>query len=104
MYLLLYINFISASDLSSLKTSATANPANLCMELVEQGVLKPDVPKLLTPEDEILQEIKKCQQELTAVNEHNVQQLNKLKEIVIRDQRRLEVKDNLRKIDKQVCS
>lgn len=73
------------------------------MELVEQGILKPDdIQRVLTPDDEILQEIKKCQQELAAVNEHNVQQLNKLKDIVTRDQRRLEVKEALRKIDKQV--
>lgn len=58
--------------------------------------------QVLAPEDEILQEIKKCQQELSAVNEHNVEQLNKLKDNVIRDQRRLEVKEALRKIDKQV--
>lgn len=49
-----------------------------------------------------MQEIKKCQQELAAVNEHNVQQLNRLKDIVIRDQRRLEVKEALKKVDKQV--
>lgn len=74
------------------------------MELVEQGVLKPeDVPKVLAPDDEILQEIKKCQQELAAVNEHNVQQLSKLKDIVTTDQRKLEVKEALRKIDKQAC-
>lgn len=74
------------------------------MELVEQGVLKPkDVQKVLTPDDEILQEIKKCQQELFAVNEHNIQQLNRLKDTVSRDQRKIQVKMALRTIDKQAC-
>lgn len=74
------------------------------MELVEQGVLKPkDVQKVLTPDDEILQEIKKCQQELSAVNEHNIQQLSRLKDTVARDQRKVQVKMALRTIDKQAC-
>lgn len=80
--------FIFASDLSSQKISAAANFANLCVESVEEGVLKPkDVPKVSTPEDEIFQEIRKCQQELLTVNQQNVKELNKLKDIVIKDQR-----------------
>lgn len=56
----------------------------------------------LPPEDEILLEIKKCQQELATVNEHNVKELNKLRSIVATDQKRQEVKEALDKVDKQV--
>lgn len=87
---------LKPSDLSCLKT------LNLSRFHCMQGVLKSEnVPKVLTADDAILQEIKKCRQELSAINEFNVQQLNKLKSIVRRDQRKLNVKIPLRKIDKQ---
>lgn len=87
---------LKPSDLSSLK--ALNHSSIYCM----QGVLKSkDTQKVLTADDEIVQEIKKCQQELYAVNEHNVQQLYKLKDTVTRDQRKLKVKSELRTIDKQ---
>lgn len=54
------------------------------------------------PEDEILSEIKKCQQELTTVNEYNIEELNKLKTAVINDLHSNEVKEQLEKVDKQV--
>lgn len=93
--------FILASDLSSLKSSGSDR--SICTELVQQGILKQeDAKKVLSPDDEILQEIKKCQQELAAVNEHNVRQLNKLKMFLIKDQKRLEVKAALKQLDRQV--
>jgi transcriptional adapter 3 len=54
------------------------------------------------PDDEILQEIKKCQQELAAVNEYNVEELKRLKAIVTKDLKRQEIKAALDKVDNQV--
>lgn len=47
-------------------------------------------------------EIKKCQQELSVVNEHNQHELNKLRTCVAKDLRRQEVKAALDKVDNQV--
>lgn len=72
-------------------------------ELVEQGILDvEDLPKTYPPEDDILLEIKKCQQELSVVNEHNISELNKLRTIVAKDLRRQEVKNALNKVDNEV--
>lgn len=56
----------------------------------------------MPPEDEILPEIEKCQQELATVNKHNVEYLSKLRNIVATDQKRQEVKNALAKVDKQI--
>lgn len=72
-------------------------------ELVEQGILDvDDLPKTYPPDDDILLEIKKCQQELSVVNEHNISELNKLRTIVAKDLRRQEVKNALNKVDNKV--
>lgn len=55
------------------------------------------------PEDEILTEIKKCQQELATVNEYNMEELNKLKTEVRNDLHSNELKEQLEQVDKQVC-
>lgn len=55
------------------------------------------------PDDEILQEIKKCQQELATVNEYNVEELKRLKSIVTREIKAQEIKTALDKVDNQVC-
>lgn len=47
-------------------------------------------------------EIKKCQQELDVVNEHNQHELNKLRTSVAKDLRRQDVKLALDKVDNQV--
>ncbi|KAJ8955320.1 hypothetical protein NQ318_003413 [Aromia moschata] len=54
------------------------------------------------PEDEILTEIKKCQQELATVNGYNIEELNKLKTVVYNDLQSNELKEQLEKVDKQV--
>lgn len=46
-------------------------------------------------------EIQKCQKELAVVNEHNQQELNKLRTSVAKDLRRQEVKAALDKVDNQ---
>lgn len=56
----------------------------------------------MPPEDEILPEIEKCQQELATVNKHNVEYLTKLRNIVSTDQKRQDVKIALAKVDKQI--
>ncbi|KRT79482.1 hypothetical protein AMK59_6364, partial [Oryctes borbonicus] len=74
-------------------------------ELVEQGILDvEDLPKTYPPEDDILLEIKKCQEELSVVNEHNISELNKLRTIVAKDLRRQDVKNALNKVDTEIMS
>ncbi|KAG5332278.1 TAD3B protein, partial [Acromyrmex heyeri] len=47
-------------------------------ELVEQGILEPDAQKKNQEDDEILAEIKRCQQELFVLSNHNDTQLKRL--------------------------
>ncbi|KAG5306352.1 TAD3B protein, partial [Pseudoatta argentina] len=47
-------------------------------ELVEQGILEPDAQKKNQEDDEILAEIKRCQQELFVLSNHNGTQLKRL--------------------------
>lgn len=56
----------------------------------------------ISPDDDILLEIKKCAQELRSVNEKNVSELNKLRTIIAKDLRRQDVKEALDKVDNQV--
>lgn len=75
----------------------------LAQELLDHEILEvDDLPKTFPPEDEILMEIKKCQQDLAVVNEHNQQELHKLRTSVAKDLRRQEVKGALDKVDNQV--
>ncbi|CAH1103237.1 unnamed protein product [Psylliodes chrysocephalus] len=99
---------LKSSDFAKLKSSAGGQKLGTCLdrrlkkELMEQGILTlEDITKSM-PEDEILSEIKKCQQELTTVNEYNIEELNKLKTAVINDLHSNEVKEQLEKVDKQV--
>lgn len=71
-------------------------------DLVEQGLLSVEDLSKTMPDDEILQEIKKCQQELQTVNEFNVEELKRLKSIVVKDLKRQEIKAALDKVDSQV--
>ncbi|XP_017777042.1 PREDICTED: transcriptional adapter 3 [Nicrophorus vespilloides] len=74
-------------------------------ELVDQGILDvEDLPKTYPPDDEILMEIKKCQQELEVVNKHNISELHKLKSLVDKDIRKQDVKAALDKVDTQVLN
>lgn len=76
----------------------------LAQELLDQEILEvDDLPKTFPPEDDILIEIKKCQQDLAVVNKHNQQELRKLRTNVAKDLRRQDVKSALEKVDNQVC-
>ncbi|KAK9890256.1 hypothetical protein WA026_010366 [Henosepilachna vigintioctopunctata] len=71
-------------------------------ELVDQGLLTMEDLQKTTPEDEVLSEIKKCQNELITVNEYNKIELNKLRNNVAKDLRRQEVKESLDKCDSKI--
>ncbi|XP_071054596.1 transcriptional adapter 3-A [Onthophagus taurus] len=74
-------------------------------ELMEQGILDvDDLPKTFPPEDDILLEIKKCQQELAVVNEHNIKELEKVRTMVAKDLRKQEIKMALSKVDNKVMA
>ncbi|CAH1965032.1 unnamed protein product [Acanthoscelides obtectus] len=93
-----------------LKSSNNNHKLGACLdkklkkEQVEQGILTLDDLAKTQPDDEILTEIKKCQLELKTMNKYNIEELNKLKTIVTDDLRCSDVKDQLEKVDKQVCS
>ncbi|CAH0562257.1 unnamed protein product [Brassicogethes aeneus] len=75
----------------------------VCMDSkLEQTILNlEEVPKN-TENDEILAEIRKCQQELKTINEYNLEELKKLKTVVENDLQKQQVKEELEKIDNQV--
>ncbi|XP_066258855.1 transcriptional adapter 3 isoform X1 [Euwallacea similis] len=74
----------------------------LLNELVKQGILTNDDINRNVPEDEILTEIKKCQQELVTVNEYNLEELMKLRTDVMNDIHCNQLKDDLDKVDKEM--
>nr|CAI5832440.1 unnamed protein product [Callosobruchus analis] len=71
-------------------------------ELMEQGILSLEDLAKAAADDEIMSEIKKCQQELKSMNKYNLEELTKLKAIVLDDLRCIELKEKLEKVDKQV--
>ncbi|CAG9771627.1 unnamed protein product [Ceutorhynchus assimilis] len=74
----------------------------LLKELVEQGILTKEDVQQEQPEDELLKEIKKCQDELFTINEYNLDELNKLRSAVLNDIHCNQLKDDLDKVDKQL--
>lgn len=79
----------------------------LCLEkrLRREGIdIDVDFSKSISREDEILQEIKKCQKELETVNQHNITELNKLREVVCKDLKKQEVKTALEKVDREILN
>lgn len=77
-------------------------------ELVDLGILnsveedmKP-ASNVYSEDDQILEEIKKCQQELVTVNEHNKRELNNLRFLIDKDMVRQELNEKLDKVDSQI--
>ncbi|XP_012231198.1 transcriptional adapter 3-B [Linepithema humile] len=71
-------------------------------ELVEQGFLEPDTQKKDQEDDEILAEIKRCQQELTALSNHNVTQLKRLLNLAQDESKRQALKRKISVADNEV--
>lgn len=100
--------FFLVSDQNVMKPFSNGPSPAMCMErrlkknLVEQGILSVD--DLAKMEDEVLLEIKKCQQELIAVNEYNVEELSRLKAVVLKDLQKQEIEAMLKKVDSQVIN
>ncbi|XP_012269456.2 transcriptional adapter 3-B [Athalia rosae] len=70
-------------------------------ELVEQGILEADAPKK-NHDDEILAEIKRCQQELSALSHHNVSQLKRLLHLAEEESKRQALKRKISVADSDV--
>lgn len=49
-----------------------------------------------------MKELKKCQEELVTVNDHNIEELKKLKTVACNELHSNELKEQLEKVDKQV--
>ncbi|KYN15169.1 PREDICTED: transcriptional adapter 3 [Trachymyrmex cornetzi] len=71
-------------------------------ELVEQGILEPDVQKKNQEDDEILAEIKRCQQELFVLSNHNVTQLKRLLNLAQEESKRQALKRKINVADNDV--
>ncbi|XP_077264420.1 transcriptional adaptor 3 [Temnothorax americanus] len=71
-------------------------------ELVEQGILEPDAQKKNQEDDEILAEIKRCQQELSALSNHNVTQLKRLLNLAQEESKRQALKRKISVADNEV--
>lgn len=94
----------------NLSNSSVCLDKRMRKELVDLGILnntdediKPPL-QTITPEneDQILEEIKKCQQELVTVNEHNKRELNHLRYLIDKDMLRQELNEKLDKVDGQI--
>ncbi|KAK0084617.1 hypothetical protein PV325_006725 [Microctonus aethiopoides] len=71
-------------------------------ELVEQGILEPDSHRKNQEDDEILTEIKRCQQDLMALSSHNVAQLKRLLNLAQEESRRQALKRKISVVDNDV--
>lgn len=75
----------------------------VCMDKkLEQALLNLEELQKNPGDDEILTEIKKCQQELKSVNTYNLNELTKLRRVVQSDIQKQQVKEELEKVDNQV--
>ncbi|XP_034190361.1 transcriptional adaptor 3 [Osmia lignaria lignaria] len=94
------------SDPPVLRDLTIQNSINLELrmhkELVEQGILEPDAQKKCQEDDEILAEIKRCQQELTALSNHNVTQLKRLLNLAQEESKRQALKRKISTADNEV--
>ena len=83
--------------------NAEALEARVKKELEEQGLLSPDGgDDDKEDNDEILEELKRCQSELKAVSSHNVAQLNRLLKAAKEEMIRQELRNRLQEADKEV--
>lgn len=71
-------------------------------ELVEQGILEPDLNKKNQDDDEILTEIKRCQKDLEALSSHNVTQLKRLMQLAQEEAKRQTLKRKISIADNEV--
>ncbi|KAL3290213.1 hypothetical protein HHI36_023572 [Cryptolaemus montrouzieri] len=71
-------------------------------ELVDQGILSMEDLQKSSTDDEVMTEIKRCQNELITVNEYNKAELNKLRNNVAKDLRRQDIKEALDKCDNKI--
>eukprot|EP00092_Neocalanus_flemingeri_P002430 GFUD01002599.1.p1 GENE.GFUD01002599.1~~GFUD01002599.1.p1 ORF type:complete len:439 (-),score=161.22 GFUD01002599.1:96-1412(-) len=72
-------------------------------ELEEQGILEPGDDDSDAGPDEILTELKRCQEELKAVSQHNLSQLKRLVKSAREEMARQEIRNRLAEADKDVC-
>lgn len=72
------------------------------MQLLKLAVNENFNSQNLPAEDEVLQQIKNCLQELATVNAHNVSELNRLRKIVATDEKRQAVKNALENVDRHI--
>lgn len=90
-------------------TNAEALESRVRKELEEQGILDPNDDALeaaglanLDDNDEILEELKRCQNELRGVSTHNLGQLKRLLKAAKEEMVRQELRNRLAKADTEV--
>ncbi|XP_019865503.1 transcriptional adapter 3-B isoform X2 [Aethina tumida] len=88
---------------SDLNLKSNGPRVGVCMDKkLEQALLNLEELQKNPGDDEILTEIKKCQQELKSVNTYNLNELTKLRRVVQNDIQKQQVKEELEKVDNQV--
>ena len=70
-------------------------------ELEEQGILDPNDDDGESGQDEVQQELARCQQELRAVSQHNLAQLRRLAKAARDEMARQEVRNRLAEADRE---
>ena len=83
-------------------TNAENLEARVRKELEEQGIIDPNEDANQMENDEILEELVRCQNELKAVSAHNLQQLKRLLKAAKEEMARQEVRNKLQQADNEV--
>jgi len=81
---------------------AVALERRIRQELEEQGILAADETNAAQADDEILTELRRCQDELKAISKHNLQQVNRLRRLSQEEMKRQEYKKILMAADAEV--
>jgi len=92
----------SSSKSTMTSTQAAALERRIRQELEEQGILAADETHLNQADDEILTELRRCQGELKAISQFNLQQLKKLHRMAQEEMKRQEVRKRLSAADAEV--
>ena len=74
----------------------------LRQELEEQGILTADDANATQADDEILMELRRCQGELRAISQHNLQQLKRLHKLTQEEMKRQDNRKKLAAADAEV--
>ena len=91
-----------ASKVTMTGAQAAALERRIRQELEEQGILTADEANSTQNDDEILTELRRCQGELRAISQHNLQHLKKLHRLAQEEMKRQDARKKLAAADAEV--